>query len=383
MTSANIHYPDNAQNDSALFQSAQASLFPQEPFTVAAAMEVDAALAVQAPVYIGVSGGKDSQALAYRVCAHLDAIGHRGQRALIHSDLGRVEWRDSSSVCERIADRLGLELLVVRRQAGDMMDRWLSRWDGNVARYRDLACVKLILPWSTASQRFCTSELKSQVIASAIRKRHPTGPVISAVGIRWQESTARARMPVWKRDQRLTRRTGPGLTWHPIIHWQRDDVIDYIHRRGDMLHEAYRLYDSSRVSCAFCILASRGDLAAAARCLDNAAIYREMVALEIRSTFSFQGGAWLGDVAPSLLDASTRAELAEARERAAERQAAERMIPQHLLYEGGRPTCLPSMGEAALLANVRRRVAQAVRIEADFIDPCAIIERYRFLLAAC
>ena len=64
-----------------------------------------------------------------------------------------------------------------------MMDRWLSRWEGNVARYANLECVKLILPWSTPSTRFCTAELKSAVIASAMRRRFPTGEVISAVGI--------------------------------------------------------------------------------------------------------------------------------------------------------------------------------------------------------
>ena len=98
---------------------------------------------------MAISGGKDSQALAHRVCEHLDAIAHSGPRLLIHSDLGRVEWRQSLPVCDRLAERLGVELLIVRRQAGDMMDRWLSRWDANVARYVDLECVKLILPWST------------------------------------------------------------------------------------------------------------------------------------------------------------------------------------------------------------------------------------------
>ncbi|MFX8766511.1 hypothetical protein ABTM49_20105, partial [Acinetobacter baumannii] len=86
----------------------------------------------------------DSQALAYRVHAHLDEVGHAGPRALIHSDLGRIEWRDSIIVCERLAERLGWELVVVRRAAGDMMDRWLSRWEANVARYAALSCVRLI-----------------------------------------------------------------------------------------------------------------------------------------------------------------------------------------------------------------------------------------------
>lgn len=100
--------------------------------------------------------GKDSQALAYRVQAHLDEIGHAGPRALIHSDLGRIEWRDSAPVCERLAERLGWELITVRRPAGDMVDRWLSRWAANLERYRTLSCVKLIMPWSSAAQRFCT-----------------------------------------------------------------------------------------------------------------------------------------------------------------------------------------------------------------------------------
>lgn len=128
-----------------------------ERFALARDPQIDIALMGHAPVYVGVSGGKDSQALAYRIQAHLGTIGHAGSRVLIHSDLGRIEWRDSIAVCERLAERLGWELIVVRRAAGDMMDRWLARWEANVGRYAALSCVKLIMPWSSASQRFCTS----------------------------------------------------------------------------------------------------------------------------------------------------------------------------------------------------------------------------------
>lgn len=137
--------------------SLAASAAACEHFPVARDPQIDIALMGHAPVYVGVSGGKDSQALAYRMQSHLDAIGHTGTRALIHSDLGRVEWRDSILVCERLAERLGWELIVVRRAAGDMMDRWLLRWAANVGRYAALSCVKLIMPWSSAAQRFCTS----------------------------------------------------------------------------------------------------------------------------------------------------------------------------------------------------------------------------------
>lgn len=124
-----------------------------QQYQVSTTDEVDAMLAAGAVVAIGVSGGKDSQATAIRLARHLDDIGHSGTRVLIHSDLGRVEWKDSLPVCERLAKRLGMKLIVVRRSAGDMMDRWLTRWENNVSRYANLECVKLILPWSTPSMR--------------------------------------------------------------------------------------------------------------------------------------------------------------------------------------------------------------------------------------
>lgn len=73
---------------------------------------VSALLAQDAPVAIGVSGGKDSCALALATVAYLDAIGHKGPRVLVHSDLGRVEWRASLPTCERLAARLDRKSVV-------------------------------------------------------------------------------------------------------------------------------------------------------------------------------------------------------------------------------------------------------------------------------
>ena len=344
--------------------------------------EIVPVLGAGAPTFIGVSGGRDSQALAYRVCAHLDEIGHTGPRFLIHSDLGRVEWRDSLPVCERLAQRLGVELIVVRRQAGDMMDRWLSRWAGNVARYVNLECVKLIMPWSSASQRFCTSELKSQVLGREMRRRFPHGDVVSAVGIRREESARRAQMPACKRDERLTRKRGIGHTWNSILGWRRQDVNDYVRSRGDLLHEAYRIYGSTRVSCAFCVLGSEHDLRASSNCADNHEIYREMVKLEVSSTFSFQSNRWLGDVAADLLDASLRARLQEAKERARTRVEAESRLPEHLLFVKGWPTVMPTTEEAELIAQVRRDVAESVGLQVKYTDRDSVLARYQELIAA-
>lgn len=148
-----------------LWRSAGAAASVRAP--VATTPEVDALLSANAVVAVGVSGGKDSVAVALAVARHLDRIGHTGPRLLIHSDLGRVEWKDSLPACERLAAHMGWELVTVRRAAGDMLARWQGRWAANVRRYAELECVKLILPWSTPSMRFCTSKLSCSLPSAA------------------------------------------------------------------------------------------------------------------------------------------------------------------------------------------------------------------------
>lgn len=340
-------------------------------------------LRAHAPVALGVSGGKDSCALAIAGVEALDAAGHRGPRVLVHSDLGRVEWRDSLPTCERLAAYLGLELVVVRREAGDMMDRWLVRWRNNVARYVSLACVKVILPWSTPSMRFCTSELKTAVICRDLVQRFAGRTIVSASGIRREESDKRATAPISKPQRKLTSKTHAttGLDWHPVLDWTKGDVFAFLAARGFPLHEGYTRYGMERISCAFCIMGSAGDLAASTTCPDNRDVYREMVALEIASTFGFQGGRWLADVAPHLLDDATRAAVADAKRRAALREAAEQRIPRHLFYTKGWPTVMPTPAEAEVLCSVRAEVGALLGLEVQHASPAAVVARYAELMA--
>jgi 3'-phosphoadenosine 5'-phosphosulfate sulfotransferase (PAPS reductase)/FAD synthetase len=345
-------------------------------YPVAAPDEAVTLLQAGAAVAIGVSGGKDSSAVAIRLVEYLDHMGHTGPRVLIHSDLGRVEWRASLPVCEELAQRLGLELMVVRRRAGDMLARWQGRWQNNVARYADLSCVKLILPWSTPAMRFCTSELKTAVIASALSKRFPDRPILSVTGIRRAESASRAKMPVLQVQPKLTKKGRPGYNWNPIIDWATDEVFAFLEERNEQLHEAYRVYQASRVSCCYCVMSSGADLRAAAGCADNHEVYRDMVALEAESTFAFQGSRWLADVAPDVLADNQRERMDAIKAAAKRRAAAEARIPAHLLFKSGRPMAIPTWEEATLLAAVRREVAEAVGIEVRFTDPASVIARY-------
>ena len=303
---------------------------------ISSTADIDDLVQNDAPIAIGVSGGKDSCALAFALRDHLDTVGHAGPRILIHSDLGRVEWKDSGPTCERLAKSTGMELVTVHRNAGDMLHRWQSRWEANVRRYESLSCVQLILPWSTPAMRFCTSELKTDVICGYLKKRFRDQTILSASGIRREESAARAKSPVAKRQAKLN----DGWDWHPIIDWSLQDVLGICQRNNFRMHEAYETYGSSRVSCAFCIMSTGADLAAAAACEDNQDLYREMVDLEVRSTFGFQGSRWLAEVAPHLLEGNVLLAVADSKERARRRVDAESLIPRHLLYTAGWPTCI-------------------------------------------
>ncbi len=338
---------------------------------------IDELIAAHAPVAIGVSGGKDSDVAAFETLAALERAGHKGPRVLIHSDLGRIEHTDSRPACERLATRLGIELVVVKRKAGDLMDRWLVRWQHNLERYRQLQCVKMILPWSTPAMRFCTSELKTAVICRDLVERFQGCTILSVVGLRRQESATRA--PQVKLQNATFGTTG--YSWHPILAWSREDVLAYHRFHGFPLHEAYTTYGLSRVSCAFCMLAGRDDLAASATDPRSHDIYREMVELEIVSTFSFQSGRWLGDVAPHLLSSEMLARLKEAKQKVEARERAEARIPRHLHYVKGWPTVMPTRAEAALLSEVRRSMAEIMHLTIEYSEPKTILDRYAELMA--
>ncbi|SAK53250.1 hypothetical protein AWB82_01788 [Caballeronia glebae] len=367
--------------DLSSLRTRSSAYLPARARGVALTPEVASLLTTGAVVAIGVSGGKDSIACALAVARHLDAIGHNGPRILVHSDLGRVEWKDSGPACERLAAHLGWELLTLQRKAGDMLARWEKRWSNNVERYRDLSCVRLILPWSTPSMRFCTSELKGSLINSALNKRFPTHNIVSVTGVRRQESNARSKMAVAAPHAPLSTKGRTSVTWNAIIEWTVDEVFTEIAAAGLALHEAYTVYGASRVSCAYCIMSSLDDLRAAASCADNHDVYREMVRLEAESTFAFQGQRWLGDVAPHLLPPELAADVARAKTAAIERQTIEAEIPTHLLFSSGWPTARPTPDEAELLASVRRRVAQTVGIEVGYTCAADVMRRYDELLA--
>ncbi|MDG1581067.1 phosphoadenosine phosphosulfate reductase family protein [Pseudomonas sp. GOM6] len=351
-----------------------------KPNSVSLTPEVTALLDSNCVVAIGVSGGKDSDACAIAVSRHLDAIGHTGPKVLIHACLGVVEWRESLDGCRRLAAHLGWELLVVSRKAGGLMERWESRWESNVQRFEDLACVKLILPWSTPALRFCTSELKGDLISAELKKRFPGQAILNVTGVRRQESTARSKMAVSGPVKKLQRKNAAGVFWNAIIDWPVEDVVYAIVHAGLPLHEAYTRYGMSRVSCTFCIMSAIADLQNSTTCPDNQSIYIRMCRLELKSGFAFQGNRWLCDVAPHLLPDELRAQIPAAKAKAAKRVEIEATIPAHMLFSKGWPEAVPSWSEAVQLAEVRSSISELMGFQAQYTTPQSIIDRYTYLI---
>lgn len=340
--------------------------------------EIDALLAAKVPVAIGVSGGKDSQAAALATIAYLDAMGHTGPRVLIHSGLGEVEWNDSLPVCEALAAHLKIELIVTGRKAGGLMERWESRWQSSATRYQELSTVTLVPCWSTPSMRFCTSELKTDVITAELKRRFPAETIINVTGIRREESAQRAKATIANLD---TRSGGRIWNWRPIVDLTVAEVFAAIDASGLAPHPAYRDFGMSRVSCRFCIMSNLSDMTAAAAQPESHDLYRRMVALEAASSFAFQGTRWLGDLAPHLLNSEGRDALAYGKAAASARVQAEKRITKPMLYVKGWPLRMLTDDEADILAEVRSGVSALLGLTSGCLDRESIHARYADLLA--
>ncbi|MCI0393252.1 MAG: phosphoadenosine phosphosulfate reductase family protein [Acidobacteria bacterium] len=344
--------------------------------------EIAEMIAAGAVVAFGVSGGKDSDAMAFATTRLLDTVKHAGPRVLIHADLGQIEHADSLPQCRRLAERLGLELIVVRRKQGGMIERWEQRWRDNVARYVSLSCVTLITPWSSAGMRFCTSELKVAPITRELAIRFHGRQIINCVGIRREESTKRATKPISQVNKKLMRAGGlGGRDYHPIIDWPVEEVW-LEHRRSSFAeHPGYYVNGNTRISCSVCVLSGLHDLQASLKDERNHDSYRRVVDLEITSAFSFQPSRWLGDVRPDLLSQQQVEDVEAAKEIAQRRREVEARIPKEMRFVDGWPTFVPSIKQCSLLAEVRVEIGFLTGLPAKFADAQAVRARYEELYA--
>jgi 3'-phosphoadenosine 5'-phosphosulfate sulfotransferase (PAPS reductase)/FAD synthetase len=336
-------------------------------------------------VALNLSGGKDSGAAGAVTVRFLDGMGHpRDRRLAIHADLGRAEWRETEAMVERQAHFMGVPLVVVRRKAGDMVQRWEQRFKNGLSRYIALETYNLIGPWSSSALRFCQSELKAQVIGPHLARELKGQQIVQVVGIRRDESVKRRSTPISKADLRYAKtgnRAGTTMClWHPVVTWSTEQVLDYHAVVGLDLHPAYHA-GCSRVSCAFCVMQSLKDAKVAASIAGNIPLYLHLVEMEANSSFSFWPKGWLADVAPQLLSPALAAAITVAKHKAVERQSIEAAMPAGLRYVKGWPIRVPANDEAERIVVARRAILGHHGAEDPYGTPRAVIDRFAELMA--
>lgn len=247
-------------------------------------------------VVVNTSGGKDSQTMMRVLATQAEREGVSDRLVAVHADLGRVEWPGTATLAETQADHYGLRFIKVTRPQGDLLDHIEDR-------HRTLRAKgdTTTAPWPSSAARYCTSDHKRgqvrRVLTGLVRELDLDRParVLNCMGLRAQESSARAKKVAFRYDASAS---GKGTVrkvweWLPILDWTIDEVWADIRAHDVPHHEAYD-QGMPRLSCCFCVLASRPALVRAAQLAPDLA--ERYVALEARTGFTFQAGASIADI---------------------------------------------------------------------------------------
>jgi 3'-phosphoadenosine 5'-phosphosulfate sulfotransferase (PAPS reductase)/FAD synthetase len=128
--------------------------------------------------------------------------------------------------------------------------------------------------------------LITRLVAQALSEGHPAPvPVLNCLGLRAQESPARARRPQFARDHRASNGRRAVDVWLPLHDWSADQVWERIRRSGVRHHPAYDL-GMPRLSCCFCIYSPRSALLLAGQ--HNPELLARYVELERKIHHSFR-----------------------------------------------------------------------------------------------
>lgn len=234
-------------------------------------------------VLVNSSAGKDSQAmLTYLVELAREQDVALEKFLVVHCDLGRVEWKGTRELAEEQAAAYGLRFVAVSRLQGDLLEQIEARG---------------MFPSSTA--RYCTSDQKTSQVSRVMTAEVKTmdlgrqARILNCLGIRAQESPARAKKTDWEVEKKATNGRRHVQRWLPIFHWSEDEVWQTIRRSGLRYHPAYDA-GMPRLSCVFCILAGERELILAARL--NPELAQEYVAVEARIGHTFKADRSMADI---------------------------------------------------------------------------------------
>lgn len=279
-------------------------------------------------ILVNTSAGKDSQAMLDYVVGLARERGLHDRVVAVHADLGRVEWEGTAELAVLQAAYYGVPCHVVRREQGDLLDNVVQKHRAYERAGKRMADGGPRVAWPDAKNRWCTSEHKTAqcrrvmtrlVDEASVRlwgRRHHSGVtmprpirILSCLGIRAAESPRRARRIAELRatsDALVAPDTAASNgkrrvdEWLPIATWSTEDVWARVYASGTLWHPAYDgatpgdRRGMPRLSCSFCVLASRGALLLAAQ--RRPALAREYIAVERLVRRKFRADLSMEDV---------------------------------------------------------------------------------------
>jgi len=208
------------------------------------------------------SGGKDSQAL-YQV---IKAIVPQERIIVIHALLPEVDWDGIPQHIMATIDA-GTEYheVVAVNKAGETKT-FFDMVEASALRLSRQGRSDKVSPWPSPATRQCTSDLKRGPIEKAIRhalKARGAKVVVDCTGIRSDESCQRKNAPRFEKHVSQSVAGRSWYRWAAIKDMTTADVFQTIADAGQKPHAAYAK-GMSRLSCSFCIMASKCDLRTAA-----------------------------------------------------------------------------------------------------------------------
>lgn len=234
-------------------------------------------------IVVNSSAGKDSQAMLDLVVEQAREQSVMERVVVVHCDLQRVEWEGTAELAERQAKHYGLRFIKVRRELGDLLVQVEQRG-----------------MWPDAQNRYCTSDQKRAQVDKVFTKltserrwtmspwdkrKPPRVRILNCVGLRADESPKRAKMPDFEPLKRASNGRREVNQWLPIHTWTEAQVWERIKASGVPHHPAYDK-GMPRLSCCFCILASKDALLLAGH--HNRALLDEYVRIEQKIGHTFR-----------------------------------------------------------------------------------------------
>lgn len=226
-------------------------------------------------ILINTSGGKDSQVMLGEVSRLATEAGVADRLVAVHADLGRVEWEGVADLAKRQAHHYGVRFLKTHRPQGDLLEHVEARG-----------------MWPSSAARYCTSDHKrgqvSRIVTFLVDELGLNRParMLNCMGLRAEESPARAKKVELERDNRASNGRRLVDTWLPILGWTEEQVWAQIRTAGVEHHWAYDA-GMPRLSCCFCVLASKSALVRAAQLLPGLA--EEYRRVEVKIGHQFKG----------------------------------------------------------------------------------------------